>query len=256
VATRVVSPILVGRADQLSALDAALAEARNSNPSAMLIGGEAGIGKSRLVIEFAERARRAGAQVLTGSCLELGADGLPFAPFTSVLRQLVRDLGADGVAELLPSGATRELARLLPEFGEPAASVDAGTARARLFEQMLILLERLAERGPLVLVVEDAHWADRSTRDMLAFLIRNQHTLDGLLIVVSYRSDELHRTHPLRPMLAELDRVGWVARLELHRLTRRDTDNLVVGITASQPPDHVLADVYHRTEGNPLSLRH
>jgi predicted ATPase len=112
--TRVVSPILVGRADHLSALDAALAEARNSNPSAMLIGGEADVGKSRLVIEFAERARRGGAQVLTGSCLELGADGLPFAPFTSVLRQLVRDLGADGVAELLPSGATRELARLLP----------------------------------------------------------------------------------------------------------------------------------------------
>src|SRR5260370_17576119 len=87
--TGVVSPILVGRADPLSALDAALAEARNSNPSAMLIGGEAGVGKSRLVIEFAERARRAGAQVLTGSCLELGADGLPFAPFTSGLPPLV-----------------------------------------------------------------------------------------------------------------------------------------------------------------------
>ncbi len=252
-ATHVVSPILVGRADQLSVLDEALAGAGGGgSPSAVLIGGEAGIGKSRLVGEFAERAQRTGARVLTGGCLELGADGLPFAPFTSVLRELVRDLGADGVAGLLPSGATRELARLLPEFGEPAGSVDAGTARARLFEQMLILLERLADPGPLVLVVEDAHWADRSTRDLLAFLIRNQHTLDGLLIVVTYRSDELHRTHPLRPLLAELDRVGWVARLELDRLTRRDTDNLVVRITGSQPADDVLADVYHRTEGNPL----
>ena len=85
-----------------------------------------------------------------------------------MLRELVRDLGAAGVAELLPGGAARELARLLPEFGEPAGSQDAGEARARLFEQMLILFERLAEAGLLVLVIEDMHWADQSTRDLLA----------------------------------------------------------------------------------------
>ena len=201
--SRVLSPSLIGRADQLSELEAALATAGSGEPCTVLIGGEAGVGKSRLVNEFAGRARPAGARVLAGGCLELGADGLPFAPFTSVLRELVRDLGADGVAGLLPAGATRELARLLPEFGEPAGSDDAGAARARLFEQMLILLEQLADRGPLVLIVEDAHWADRSTRDLLEFLIRNQRTIGGLLIVVTYRSDDLHRTHPLRPLLAE-----------------------------------------------------
>jgi predicted ATPase/DNA-binding CsgD family transcriptional regulator len=248
----VVSPVLVGRADQLSALEAALGQARHGQPAAVLVGGEAGIGKSRLVSEFAGRARRDGGRVLTGGCLELGADGLPFAPFISVLRELVRDLGADGVAGLLPGGSARELARLLPEFGEPTESVDAGTARARLFEQVLILLERLAERGPLVLLIEDAHWADQSTRDLLAFLIRNQPALDGLLIVVTYRSDELHRTHPLRPLLAELGRVAWVTRLELDRLSRKDTDDLVARITDTQPADEVLADVYRRTEGNPL----
>jgi len=252
VTTYVVSPVLIGRADQLSALGAALAQARRGQPAAVLIGGEAGIGKSRLVTEFAALAGRSGARVLTGGCLELGADGLPFAPFTAVLRELVRDIGPDGVAGLLPGGSARELARLLPEFGEPAGSVDADTARARLFEQMLILVERLAERGPLVLVVEDAHWADRSTRDLLAFLIRNQGTLEGLLIVVTYRSDELHRTHPLRPLLAELDRVGWVTRIELDRLTRKDTDELVARITDRQPPEDLLADAYQRTEGNPL----
>jgi DNA-binding CsgD family transcriptional regulator len=252
VTTNVVSPTLVGRAEQLATLDAALAEASHGRPATVLIGGEAGIGKSRLVTEFAERARGSGARVLTGGCLELGTDGLPFAPFTSVLRELVRDLGADRVAELLPSGATRELARLLPEFGEPAGSDDAGQARARLFEQMLILLEQLAERGPVVLIVEDAHWADRSTRDLLAFLIRNQRVLDGVLIAVTYRSDELHRTHPLRPLLAELDRVDWVARIELGRLTRRDTDDLVFQITGRWPSEDVLAAVHRRTEGNPL----
>ena len=199
------SPVLIGRSDQLSALDAALAQAGRGRPSAVMVGGEAGVGKSRLVGEFAGRSRGTGARVLIGGCLELGADSLPFTPFTAVLRELVRDLGAAGVASLLPSGSSPELARLLPEFGTPAGPDEAGEARARLFEQMLLVLERLAETGPVVLVIEDMHWADQSTRDLLAFLIRNQASLDGVLIVVTYRSDDLHRTHPLRPLLAELD---------------------------------------------------
>ncbi len=92
-ALRVSSPVLVGRSGQLSVLDTALADAGRGRPSAVLIGGEAGVGKSRLVSEFAERSRRRGARVLAGDCLELGGDGLPFAPFTSMLRDLVRDLG-------------------------------------------------------------------------------------------------------------------------------------------------------------------
>jgi predicted ATPase len=125
VESRVSSPVLVGRSGQLSVLDSALTEARGSRPSAVIVGGEAGVGKSRLVSEFVDRSRGAGVRVLMGGCLELGADGLPFAPFISVLRELVRDLGADGVAGLLPGGATRDLARLLPEFGEPATAEDA-----------------------------------------------------------------------------------------------------------------------------------
>ena len=87
----------------------------------------------------------------------------------------------------------------------------------------------------MVLVIEDAHWADRSTRDLLAFLIRNQRALDGLLIIVIYRSDELHRTHPLRPLLAELDRISWVARMELRRLSRPDTASWSPGSPAASP---------------------
>jgi ATP/maltotriose-dependent transcriptional regulator MalT len=249
---RVASPVLVGRSGQLSALDTALAEAGRGGPSAVMVGGEAGVGKSRLLSEFAERSRSTGMRVLMGGCLELGAEGLPFAPFTSVLRKLVRDLGPAGVAKLLPGGATRELARLLPEFGEPAGTDDAGEARSRLFEQMFILLEHLAESGPVMLVIEDMHWADRSTRDLLAFLIRNQPSLDGVLIVVTYRSDDLHRTHPLRPLLAELDRIGWVTRMDLGRLTRQNTAQLVAQIIGREPGDDLLAAVYRRTEGNPL----
>ncbi|MBV9380714.1 MAG: AAA family ATPase [Streptosporangiaceae bacterium] len=243
---------MVGRSGQLSALDAALGRTRRGEPSAVLVGGEAGVGKTRLVTEFAGRSRRTGARVLTGGCLELGTDGLPFAPFTAVLRELFRDLGADGVARLLPAGATGELARLLPEFGEPAGSQDTGAARARLFEQMLILFERLAEDDPVVLIIEDAHWADASTRDLLAFLIRNQRAIAGLLIVVTYRADELHRAHPLRTLLAELGRAGGVTRIELGRLGRRDTDELATRLMGGAPREDLLDAVYRRTEGNPL----
>ena len=252
VESRVSSPVLVGRSGQLATLDSALADVGQGSPSAIMVGGEAGVGKSRLVSEFADRSRGAGARALIGGCLELGADGLPFAPFTSVLRELVRELGAAGVAELLPGGATRELARLLPEFGASAGAEDIGEARARLFEQMLTLFERLAEAGPLVLVIEDMHWADRSTRDLLAFLVRNQPSADGVLIVATYRSDELHRAHPLRSLLAELDRIGWVTRMDLARLTRQETGQLAAQITGHKPDDDVLAAVYRRSQGNPL----
>ena len=96
----------------------------------------------------------------------------------------------------------------------------AGEARAHLFEGFLTLLERLAAQRPLVLIIEDAHWADRSSRDLLAFLIGYQRAVGNLLIVVTFRSDELHRTHPLRPLLAELARIDWVERTELPPLTR------------------------------------
>ena len=143
--------VLVGRAEELAALDAAFERVREGQPSAVLIGGEAGVGKSRLVGEFGTRARAAAAvRVLYGYCLELSAEGLPFAPFTGMLRELVRDLGADGVAALLPGRGARELARLLPELGEPGLHGDPGEARARMFEQVLALFEHLAESGPLV----------------------------------------------------------------------------------------------------------
>ncbi|GAA3681282.1 hypothetical protein GCM10022224_051940 [Nonomuraea antimicrobica] len=243
------SPLFVGRARELTALGDALARARAGVSSTVLVGGEAGVGKTRLIKEFA--ARRAGdARVLVGGCLELGTEGLPFAPFTAVLRGLVRELGSDGVAALVPGGNARGLARLLPEFGEPGK--DGAEARARLFEQVLGLLERLAEERPVVLVVEDAHWADRSTRDLLTFLVRYQRAATRLLIVVTYRTDELHRTHPLRPLLAELGRVEGVTRAELRRLTRREAVALAAGILEREPSAAAMDLIYARSEGNPL----
>ena len=256
VAARVTSPVLVGRADQLITLDDALERARRGGPAAVLVGGEAGVGKSRLLTEFSARARGAGARVLTGRCLELAHGGLPFAPFTTVLRELVRDLGTDGIGALLAGQGTRELARLLPELGGPeggpGGEADLGEARARLFEQLLSLLGALAEPGPVALVIEDLHWADRSSRDLLAFLVSNQAVSGGLLVLASYRSDELHRTHPLRHLLAELDRIGWVQRADLPRLSRRECTELVTRILGREPEPGLADGVYERTQGNPL----
>jgi ATP/maltotriose-dependent transcriptional regulator MalT len=257
VATRVTSPVLVGRTDQMRALEHALDEVGRAVPATVLIGGEAGVGKSRFLAEFSVRARQNGARVLTGGCLGLAHGGLPYAPFTAMLRELVRDLGTDGVTQLLGGRGTRELARLLPEFGEPGAGhegdTDPGEERARLFEVVLSLLEALADGGSaVVLVIEDLHWAERSTRDLLSFLVSNQRAADGLLIIASFRSDELHRTHPLRPLLAELDRIAWVERADLPRLSRRDCAELITRILGREA-DQLFADgVFERTEGNPL----
>ena len=248
------APVLVGRVEELAALDAAFERVRAGRPP-VLIGGEAGVGKSRLVSEFAGRARAASAtRVLCGYCLELGADGLPFAPFTGVLRELVHDLGADGVAALLPGQSARELGLLLPELGEPAAHADPDEARARMFEQALALFERLAGSGPFVLVVEDTHWSDRSTRDLLAFLVGNQQVLADVLIVVTFRSDELDRGHPLRPVLAELDRLAWVVRLEVPRLTRREGRELSAALLGREPDPELADRVFARSQGNPLFM--
>jgi DNA-binding NarL/FixJ family response regulator len=274
--------VLVGRAAELAALTTAFETVRQGGPAAALIGGEAGVGKTRLISEFTATVRRAGARVLTGGCLELGADGLPFGPFTAMLRDLAREIGAGDIIGMLPGGSrgTRELARLLPELAGDRAVDGAGTAtsgaaysggagssgaagsesgvlahgeaRARLFEEFLTLLERLAEQRPLVLVMEDAHWADRSSRDLIAFLIGYQRALRNVLIVVTFRSDELHRTHPLRPLLAELARIDWVERTELPRLSRGQAEELATAVLGHSP-DHALIDaLYLRAEGNPL----
>jgi DNA-binding CsgD family transcriptional regulator len=252
------SPVMVGRADQVAVLHEAFEAAGRGGYRAVLIGGEAGVGKSRLIAEFTAVSAAVPttgtgpARVLTGGCLQLGGDGLPFAPFVAVLRDLVRELGADTVAAMVPGRGGPELARLLPELGEPDGARDP--VRSRLFEEWFTLLERLAQAGPgpVVLVIEDAHWADESTRNLLTFLIGQQRSLRGVLIAVTFRSDELHRTHPLRPVLAELARIEWVQRMDLPRLTRGETEELATRLRGHQPDPELAARLFERSEGNPL----
>ena len=248
---RSVSPVFVGREEELATLSESLDDARKGTVTAVLLGGEAGVGKTRLVHRFAEQCAADGAHVLFGGCVELSTEGLAYAPFTAALRQLVREQGPAAVTGLLPDGAERDLARLLPEFGEPSGDGETETGRARLFEQFLTLLERLSENRPTVLVIEDIHWADRSSRDLIAFLSRNLHTTQ-VLMVMTYRSDDLHRQHPLRPVLAELGRVQGVLRLELPRLSRDEVAQQMTAILGTTPEYSKIENVYERSEGIPL----
>ena len=244
------SPVFAGRDGELAALAGTFQEAAGGTPRTVLLGGEAGVGKSRLAGEFAARVRDR-ALVLAGGCVELSTASLPYAPFGAALRELVRERGTAEVAALLPGQAAGELAGLLPEFGAPPSGGDPATARARLFELLLALLEGLAERQPVLLVIEDVHWADPATCDLLSFLVRNLRQA-AVLLVVTFRSDDLHRTHPLRPLLAGLERMDGVTRLELGRLSRGQVGAQLEGILGRPAPPSVLDAVWGRGAGNPL----
>ena len=244
-----VSPLFIGRSAELATLTQALKRAEMRLPQALLVGGEAGVGKTRLLEEFQCKAGGA-ATVAVGGCLEVGAEGLPYAPFATMLRRLHRELGSE--LEAAAEGHESSLARLLPDFGEAAPESHDEFARARLFEHTTLLFERLAAERTLVLAVEDLHWSDRSTRELLAYLIR---TLQQARVVIlgTYRSDDLHRRHPVRPYLAELERLRTVQRLELPRLAQREVARQLAGIMRPSIPDRDLVDrIYARSEGNPF----
>jgi predicted ATPase len=186
---RVQSPAFIGRGEELQLLEAARVRAADGDPAVVLVGGEAGVGKTRLVAELIGRYGTDGTRVLVGGCVPVGDGALPYAAIVDALRALLADLGVTAVRGLV-GPAWPELARLLPALGEPDRTVLPNqTAQARLFELLLGLLGRLGEQAPLVLVVEDLHWADQSTRDLLAFLVRNLRR-ERVLLVVTYRNDE------------------------------------------------------------------
>ncbi|WP_433516445.1 ATP-binding protein [Nonomuraea sp. CA-143628] len=239
--------MFVGRQKQLVALAAAL----ERTPGAVLVVGEAGIGKSALVREFARGVDALVAEggadpgtALQTAAVHGGQGGMPYAVFVPVLRRLIREYGA----ELVPGGGRKGLARLLPELGELEEHPELG--RARLFEEVLLLVERAAERRPVVLVLEDLHWADQASRDLLVFLLRNL-TRPGVLVIATSRE-------PLRLPMAEVLKVPPLGRDEVARMlggtdgeqvtSLGRTDGERVAPLGRADLDRIVA----RSEGNPL----
>jgi DNA-binding CsgD family transcriptional regulator len=247
------SSAFVGRAVELGQLDTVLDRVERGQPQVVLVAGDAGVGKTRLLLVLADRARRRGMRVLTGACVELGDIGLAYLPVVDALRQLADD---PEEAELLAGAAATApgLGRLLPRINpaEPVGGLTSvGLDQLQVLDAVRAVLVGRSERSPVVLVLEDLHWADRATLDVVAFLARTLHS-GRVTLAVSYRSDELHRRHPLRPLLAELVRLATVERLELDPFTRAELAEHLEAIAGARLPPEQVEGIYARSEGNPF----
>ncbi|MGY1770439.1 helix-turn-helix transcriptional regulator [Blastococcus sp. SYSU D00813] len=250
---------LVGRDAELARLLASVDRAVGGAGSAVLLAGDAGVGKTRLLDELCARAGARGLRVLTGHCVDLGEVGLPYLPFVDLLRPVAADPAAEGSPALagllagraggpVPGPVAADAADLDRRLPYRAAPLPADDGRLQLFESVAALLAELAAATPLLLVVEDLHWADRSSRDLLRYLLARLGE-EPVALVASYRADDLHRRHPLRPLLAELVRLPGVERLELAPLPDPAVGQLVRDLAAGVP-EATVDDVVARAEGN------
>ena len=247
--SRAASPAIVGRAQELASLRVALDEASAGALRTVLVDADAGGGKTRLIREFVA-GLDPGTPILEGNCVEQ-SEVLPYAPITAGLRKFVRAHGVEHVADLLNASSANELAALLPEFGPIAEGGDPSMARGRLFEVLLRLIEAIAERSPLVLVVEDLHWADHTTIDVLTFLLTNLR-LSPVLVLITLRGEEVGPTHPASTFVGELERRDGTARLMLPHLTRREVAIQIEGILGRKADPAVASDIFRVGGGVPL----
>ncbi len=236
----------VGRDEELSELHAALRRAVAGWPEMILVAGEAGVGKSRLIGQFAGQARRARTLVAVGGAAPLTGGALPYAPLVQALRVLAVDHEPSGLR-----GLEAELAGVLDELtgDRPAGGWSPEMGRARLFGRLCRLLGGLARAAPLLLVLEDLHWADSATLDVLAFLLRTLPE-GRLLVVGSYRADDPGEL--LAGWLAEVRRLPGVSWLELPRFTRAELTVLLAGLQGGPVDSRIVEEVFGRSQGNPF----
>ena len=244
-------PIL-GRDRELALLADLLGLAGEPRSRSVLLVGDAGVGKTRLLRELVARAGEAGWRTLVGHCLDFGDSALPYLPFSELFGRLAVDSPED-TAELVADHPA--LSHLQPGrrliSGAPGQAGDAGDnlERSDLFDAIHGALDHLAEQGPVLVVVEDVHWADRSTRDLLSFLFARAFR-GPVVVLASYRSDDLHRRHPLRATAAQWVRVPGVQRVQLDPLPDDDVRRLVRALLPGPLSESDLQAIVSRAEGN------
>jgi len=242
---------LIGRVDELQTL-CDLVGLGQTTGGAVVLGGDAGAGKSRLVAELTERARSRGWRVLVGHCLDFGDGSPPYLPFSEALGRLATDSPAQAESLLAASPA---IARLLPAQRLLAESdhVMEPTGRTTLYDALHAALTSLSTDMPLLLIIEDVHWADQSTRDLLRFLFARAFA-SPTSILATYRSDDLHRAHPLRAALAEWTRLPAVSRLQLGPLTELESRQLIRALHGGPLAEPEQLRILARAEGNPFFI--
>ena len=241
---------LIGRETELSILLDRFAAAERGEPAAVLLAGEAGIGKSRLLAEFAERVDGR-ARVLLGRCLDLGTSAVPYGPIIGILRSLLADAGADRVREMAGPGG-RALALLMPELAEEPGSVDRAAVGPDLLREAIVsVFEAAAADRPLVFAVEDLHWADGATLAVLALLLR---MIDSgrLMFLLTLRTEHGRRGDPVRVFVGEAERARVLERLPLGRLGEDGVRRMAAGILGEIPDPVSLSLLRERSGGIPF----
>lgn len=244
------SGLLIGRETELEVLTEAIEAATGGRPSAFVLSGEAGIGKTRLLREVKERARLQGAEMLLGGCIPLTEGALPYAPVVTALRQGVARL-LDVPSMDLPAESLTELARLLPELRPRASEQPAATDQTRLFGSVLDLIRLLSTSAPLVFTIEDVHWSDASTRDLITYLL-NMTESERVLFVCTLRTGELEPSHAANSWLRTLAASRMAETVELRPLSEEETSRQMREIAGKELPEAVITEIYQRSQGNPF----
>jgi DNA-binding CsgD family transcriptional regulator/tetratricopeptide (TPR) repeat protein len=244
---RVSSPIFVGRVAERAALSEALERAVAGRPGIVLINGEAGVGKSRLLIEATTLSAAMRVTAVGGVCVDVAAGTLAYAPFVDI----VRDLHRAGFTASLPASTRAELGRLVPET-VTSRSVGTGAGQGgqgRLFAAVRDLLAVASASTPILVTIEDLHWADASTLDLVTYLARSMQT-EHCLLVATARLDTLFRQHPLLGIVAELARLPWLERIDLPRFDEGELIQQLTGILGRVPDPEMAREVFERSDGN------
>lgn len=250
-----VTPVFVGRKQELSQLEHALAAVQDGSGRCVLVSGEAGIGKSRLLAEIRDRAVDRGFTALVGRCFEQDTT-FPYAPLVDLLRTCFARRELSDILDTLGKQAPA-VAKLLPELAahvsaqQPEPTPEPEAEKRRLFEALAGFFLRQTEAQPLLLTIEDAHWSDAASLEFLLFLARRSAPYP-LLLLLSYRSAE--GQPGLTPLLTGLDREPIAQALTLEPLTRREVARMLQAILDQPqvPSAEFVAAVYHLTEGNPF----
>lgn len=242
---RISCPTLVGREGELSRVTSLLEDASGPHPL-ILIAGEAGIGKSRLLAATLAAQADRGALVLTGSCIPLAGRTLPYGPLLDAVRP--RSTSRSSALGSLCSDLRSALAVAASAH---AADPEGATGQARLFEAIIGRLERASEGARLVVAIEDLHWSDAATRDLLAFLVPSRWS-SRVSLITTVRNDE--STSVLRPLLTELERGRQVERIDLEPLRIDGVREIVAGITGEEPSDGMVEQISRRSGGNPFFI--
>ena len=247
--------VFVGRQRELAQLQGCLEEAVSGRGQIVMLAGEPGIGKTTLAQQVADRAVAAGALVLWGWCYE-HAGAPPYWPYVQPIRNYAEHAEAEQLRTEMGMGAA-DIAGIVPIIGEKLPGLEhvpallPDQARFRLFDSVTTFLKNASLARPLVMVLDDLHWADGSSLLLLEFLAR-EIAASPILIMGTYRDDEVTSTHQLSQVLGGLVRSAYFHRVQLSGLTQREVGDFVAAKSGIDVPGYVAATMHRRTEGNPL----